>query len=290
MPSRTAVFRSCKNSFGYEGTSGLGGIVPHAPEDGPSRHRVGGSVQIIPVVGRKKQSPSTHCIQYTEADIRNLLASALKPACCTSAFEGAAVMADQLRSARCVRTYPDAPEASPRKFCSAFRLLEREGQLRTFHVATVSSKTLGPIIEKQVSRESNAQEQSLAGRPISDPPHADPCQRACRSPGRLRHLLSSPWRWQKFPSKLPVSMHRSYARITMTALIAVVITVTAKAMAAFETPKPREQLFAVHEAAWLAGRSPMTKPKIDDTIAMTHKRVVFIVPFTFKKYCGHNRR
>ena len=39
------------------------------PRDGPSRHRVGGSLQIIPVVGCKKQSPSTHCIQYTEADL-----------------------------------------------------------------------------------------------------------------------------------------------------------------------------------------------------------------------------
>ncbi len=41
-------------------------------------------------------------------------------------------------------------EPAPKK--AIFSLVEREGQVRTFHVASVSGKTLGPIIEKQVHK------------------------------------------------------------------------------------------------------------------------------------------
>ena len=41
-------------------------------------------------------------------------------------------------------------EPAPKK--AVFSLVEREGQVRTFHVASVNSKTLGPIIEQQVHK------------------------------------------------------------------------------------------------------------------------------------------
>jgi transposase-like protein len=41
-------------------------------------------------------------------------------------------------------------EPAPKK--AVFSLVEREGQVRTFHVASVNGQTLGPIIEKQVHK------------------------------------------------------------------------------------------------------------------------------------------
>ena len=51
---------------------------------------------------------------YTKAALGAGLANILKPAYCESAFEGAAVMADPPRSARCIRSRPGSLGISPR--------------------------------------------------------------------------------------------------------------------------------------------------------------------------------
>ena len=65
--AQVSIFRSCNNSFGFQGRGGLRGIASILPR--MARRAAGGSPQNIPVVVRKKSDPITHCIQYTEADL-----------------------------------------------------------------------------------------------------------------------------------------------------------------------------------------------------------------------------
>jgi hypothetical protein len=71
------------------------------------------------------RTSATRCrfigIWYTDAHIRVPWRAFANRACCTSAFEGAAVMSDPLRSARCVESRPTNFRASPRGFLSASR-------------------------------------------------------------------------------------------------------------------------------------------------------------------------
>jgi hypothetical protein len=57
--------RSCKKSFGYEGTSGLGGVVCLSPEGSTSRLQPDGSYQITPVsfeLGWDGNLPIQECV------------------------------------------------------------------------------------------------------------------------------------------------------------------------------------------------------------------------------------